>query len=66
MIRSYNFDLLFKLVLSFSFIHLKPIEDFILEFEKIGVTKFGVVINECHKVSSTASGGNFFEAHTSL
>ena len=51
------------LVLTFDFIHLEPIDDFILEFEKIGVTKFRVVINERYKISSTASGEN--SSHTS-
>jgi len=58
MIRSYDLDLSFKLILSFSFIHLKPIGNFILRFEKIGVIEFGMIINECHKVSSIASGEN--------
>jgi len=56
MIRSENLDLPIKLVLSFDFIHLEPIDDFILGFEKIGVKEFRVVINECHKITSTASG----------
>jgi len=46
------------LVLTFDFIPLEPIDDFILEFEKIGAIKFRVVINDSHKISSTVSGEN--------
>ena len=46
------------MVLCFSFVHLKPIKDFILEFVKISVTEFRVIINECYKISSTSSGEN--------
>jgi len=44
--------------LSFGFIYLEPFENFIFWFEKIGVTKFEAVINECHKISSTTSSEN--------
>ena len=54
------------LVLSFGFIHLKSIENFILEFEKIIVTEFGLVIMNVTKFLPPPRVRTLFDSHTSL